>query len=87
MRWLLKERARRESTSILVEGGAQVIGSALRDRLVDKMYIYIAPKIIGDQKALSSIVGLNTARIEQAARLRELTVQHIDKDILITGYV
>src|SRR3989338_2554211 len=87
LKWLLRELAKRGVTSVLMEGGAHVIGSALREKLVDKMYIYLAPKIMGDQKALSSIVGLKPARIGQAARLQNIKVKEIDGDILVTGHV
>ena len=58
LRFFLKELAHREISSILIEGGSTVLGSALKGGLVDKMHIYIAPKIIGDEKALSSIRDL-----------------------------
>jgi diaminohydroxyphosphoribosylaminopyrimidine deaminase/5-amino-6-(5-phosphoribosylamino)uracil reductase len=87
LKWLFKELAKREITSILIEGGAHIIGSALREKLIDKMYIYIAPKIMGDQKALSSIVGLQTAKIGQVTRLQKIKVNKINEDILVTGYV
>ncbi|OGW97613.1 MAG: riboflavin biosynthesis protein RibD [Omnitrophica WOR_2 bacterium GWA2_45_18] len=87
IRWAFKELAKREITSILVEGGARVIGSALRENLVDKMYIYTAPKIIGNQRALSSIDGLNGTNVEQSVRLKNLTMKPLDDEWLVTGYV
>ena len=64
-----------------------MIGSALKENLVDKISIYVAPKIIGDQKALSSIGGLNTQNINQAIQLKNITLNKINQDIHITGYV
>ena len=87
LKWLLKELARREITSVLIEGGAHVIGSALRDKVIDKMYVYIAPVIMGDQKALSSIAGLKTVNIGQVIRLRNIQTRRLEKEILVTGYV
>lgn len=86
LKWLFEELGRREITSILIEGGARVIGSALRDHLVDKMYVYIAPKIIGDQDALSSVAGIPTVDVNKSIFLRDMTFQRIDQDVLITGY-
>lgn len=85
--WLLKELAKREITSILMEGGAQVIGSALKDRLVDKMHVYVAPKIIGDHKALNAVVGVNVRLLKRAIVLKNITFQKIDSDLFIAGYV
>ena len=87
LKWVMKELAKYQITSLLIEGGANVIGRALKQRIVDKMLIYIAPKIVGDQRALSSIVGLNTKDINHALQLTEVTHQKIGQDFLVTGYV
>jgi diaminohydroxyphosphoribosylaminopyrimidine deaminase/5-amino-6-(5-phosphoribosylamino)uracil reductase len=87
LKCLLKALAKEEITSILMEGGARVIGSALKEKLVDKLYIYVAPQIIGDQDALSSVVGINTVNIGRSIRLKNLTSLNIGQDILLTGYV
>lgn len=87
LKWLLKALAKEEITSILVEGGARVIGSALKSKLVDKLYIYVAPKIIGDQDALSAVVGVNAVNVNKSVQLKSLTLENIGRDILITGYV
>ena len=87
LKCLLKALAKEEITSILMEGGARVIGSALKSKLVDKLYIYVAPQIIGDQDALSSIVGVDTVNIGRSIRLKDLTSRNIGQDILLIGYV
>ena len=87
LRFLFKELARREITSILIEGGGRVIGGALQEKLVDKFLIFVAPKIVGDQDALSSVRGLGINRINRLIKLRGLTVKRISEDILIEGYV
>lgn len=85
--WLLKALAKEEITSILMEGGAQLIGNALKEGLVDKMFIYVAPKIIGDQNALSAVVGLNTFDVNKSIQLKKMTFHNIGPDLLVTGYV
>lgn len=87
IKWLMKELARREIARILIEGGGQVIGSALKERLVDKMLIFIAPKILGDQKARNSIDGVNALRLVQAVGLRDMNVRQIGEDFLLEGYI
>jgi diaminohydroxyphosphoribosylaminopyrimidine deaminase/5-amino-6-(5-phosphoribosylamino)uracil reductase len=85
--WLFQQLAKQEITSVLIEGGARIIGSAIHEQLVDKMHVYIAPKIIGDQKALSSMVGLDITNVNRAVSLNIHDVQRIGKDILIEAYV
>lgn len=87
LRWLMKELGRREITSILIEGGARVIGGALKERLVDKMLIFIAPKIIGDQDALSSVVGCQTLHVDHSMRLIDTMLCRLGEDILLEGHV
>lgn len=83
---LFKKLARMEIASILVEGGAHVIGSVLKLKLADKFYCYIAPVIMGDQNALSSVVGLNVKTIGRSVRLKNIKVKNIGRDVLAEGY-
>ncbi len=87
MIWMAKELAKEEISSILIEGGANVIGSALKHQLVDKMYFYIAPKIIGDKQALDSIVGLDIFNLKKAMALENIKINKLNKDIMVEGYV
>lgn len=87
LKWLMKELAKEEIAHVLIEGGGRLIGRALKDKLVDHMMIYVAPKIIGDQSATGSIAGLNIMHINQALKLTETTVKKIGDDILIEGNI
>ena len=87
LKWLFKELAKKEISSVLIEGGAHVIGTALKAKLVDKAYIYIAPIILGDQKALSSAVGIKITNVNKAIRLKRTHLKQIGQDILLEGYL
>ncbi len=87
IKWLLKDLAKKEIMSILVEGGAKVCGAMLKSKCVDKMYTYIAPKIIGDHQALSSIDGNNISKLVNAFDVTTDSIETIGKDVLITSYV
>jgi diaminohydroxyphosphoribosylaminopyrimidine deaminase/5-amino-6-(5-phosphoribosylamino)uracil reductase len=87
LKWFLKKLAERDITNILIEGGSKIIGSALRQKLIDKFLIFIAPKIIGDQNALSSVSGLNIRDVNKAVRLHKITINQLKDDILIEAYV
>jgi len=43
------------ATNILVEGGSKVVGSLLRQQLVDQVLVFIAPKILGDPMAIPAV--------------------------------
>ncbi|MEW6009226.1 MAG: bifunctional diaminohydroxyphosphoribosylaminopyrimidine deaminase/5-amino-6-(5-phosphoribosylamino)uracil reductase RibD [Candidatus Omnitrophota bacterium] len=83
----LQRVARLEITSILVEGGGTLIGSLFDQRLVDKIYFFIAPKIIGGREAISSVMGEGIKSLKNAVQLKSLQVRKIGKDYLFEGYV
>lgn len=73
--------------NILVEGGAELVGSFLDHRLADKALFFIAPKIIGGRRALSAVGGEGVKKLHQAAYLRDVEIKRIKDDILIEGYL
>lgn len=87
LRWLFKELAKLEISSVLIEGGSTLIGQALKAGLVDRMMIYMAPRILGDQDGISSVRGLNITDINRSVGLEKITINHLKQDILVQGYV
>ena len=83
---LLKALAERGVLSLLVEGGGILLGSVFDQGLVDKVQVIIAPMIIGAAKAPAAVAGRGAHRLAQAWRLRDVTVERLGDDILITGY-
>jgi diaminohydroxyphosphoribosylaminopyrimidine deaminase/5-amino-6-(5-phosphoribosylamino)uracil reductase len=72
--------------SVLVEGGAAVAASALKEKIIDKVEFFYAPKIIGaDGRAM--IDGLGLRKMAHAVSLRELDVRRVGDDILLSGYL
>lgn len=84
---LLAELARRQVTSILVEGGAGVNATALAAGVVDKVVAFIAPKIFGGKEAPSPVGGRGVADPEAAWRLEKLEVERCGEDIMLSGYL
>jgi len=87
IRALLLELGKRGLSSILVEGGSQVQGAFLDDSLVQRIYAFIAPKIVGGAKSLPPVGGLGKDKIAESLMLREKEIQCLGDDILITGRV
>ena len=78
---LLQHLAARNISSVLIEGGAQIITSALQDNLVNRLVTVIAPKIIG--KGIEAIGDLNIRRLEEAKVLSVRSVMKKGVDIII----
>lgn len=71
-------------SSILLEGGATLNASMIREHLVDKYYFFIAPMILGST-GLSAIGDLNIEKLSQSIKLKNLKVETMFGDILVTG--
>jgi diaminohydroxyphosphoribosylaminopyrimidine deaminase/5-amino-6-(5-phosphoribosylamino)uracil reductase len=86
LRPLLEELGRRGVLSLLVEGGGVLHGSFFDERLVDKVTAVIAPMIVGAVDAPSAVSGRGAQRMAEAVRLRDMTVERLGEDVLVTGY-
>jgi diaminohydroxyphosphoribosylaminopyrimidine deaminase/5-amino-6-(5-phosphoribosylamino)uracil reductase len=86
LRLLLVELGRRDILTLLVEGGGVILGGFFDAGLVDKLHAVIAPIIIGAAEAPGAVAGRGAYRMAEALRLREVTVERLGEDILVTGY-
>lgn len=83
---LMKELGKREITSLIVEGGSTLAASAIKHGIVDKVAIFLAPKLLG-KEGLPMIGGLGIKRLKDAIHLNRLECKMVGADILAEGYV
>jgi diaminohydroxyphosphoribosylaminopyrimidine deaminase/5-amino-6-(5-phosphoribosylamino)uracil reductase len=76
-----------EMMSLLVEGGQQINGSFLDEGLIDKLFLFLSPKLIGDNQALGIFGGKGVADLKDVFSLNELSVRKVGEDILIVSYI
>ncbi|HTN54002.1 MAG TPA: bifunctional diaminohydroxyphosphoribosylaminopyrimidine deaminase/5-amino-6-(5-phosphoribosylamino)uracil reductase RibD [Anaeromyxobacter sp.] len=84
LRDLLDKLAARGVTHLLVEGGARVFTRFLEDGLVDRVAVFVAPKLAG-AGGLPLYAAPGPARMAEALRLDELQVERVGEDVLLTG--
>ena len=84
---VLDELGKRSIQSLLVEGGATVAGKFLDAGLVNKITVFIAPKIIGGCDAPNAVGGRGSESIADALQLSDIEVIDRDGDLEITGYL
>ena len=70
--------------SILVEAGQQLGSAFLREGLVDKVELFLAPKLLGN--GTRSIIDLGIFTMRDICVLKDVTWQQIGEDMLLTGY-
>ena len=78
--WLLEQLEMKGMRSLLVEGGAKVHGSFIESGCVTSLHLFIAPKVIGGQSALSWCGDLGTNLIADATDWKILSVQPMGQD-------
>lgn len=87
LRQLLAELGRRNITGVFVEGGATINYSLLQKQLVDKVYSFIAPKMVGGRTAPTPVGGDGVAELSEAFSLQAVETELLAGDILVSGYI
>ncbi|OGO30306.1 MAG: riboflavin biosynthesis protein RibD [Chloroflexi bacterium RBG_16_56_11] len=80
---LLRALGERDITSVLVEGGGEVITSFLRAGLADRLVVFIAPKILGS--GTQAVGDLNITEVAKALKLTFTRVYRIGEDMVVEG--
>lgn len=83
---LLTALGQRGVMSVLVEGGATLLGALFDTALVDKVHAVIAPVVIGGD-APAAVGGRGAWSMADAHRLQDVTIERMGSDTVITGYL
>lgn len=81
---VLKNLGKRAITSVLIEGGGEVLGQALDARLIDKVQLYLGPIFTGGP--VIAFPGLGAENTANALRLRRISYRQIGQTVCVTGY-
>lgn len=73
--------------SVLVEGGGSIHGALLEEGLINKVYAYIAPKLIGGAASKTPVGGTGMEKMRDALKIKDMEIQKLGEDLLITGYM
>lgn len=83
---LVAELGRRRFTNVLVEGGAEVLGSFHDIRMIDEVHVFLAPKLVGGF-AKAPLLGAGVARVGDGLNLGECTCDPCGTDWYLHGPV
>ncbi|MBS4931965.1 MAG: bifunctional diaminohydroxyphosphoribosylaminopyrimidine deaminase/5-amino-6-(5-phosphoribosylamino)uracil reductase RibD [Clostridiales bacterium] len=84
---LMEELGKRGVDSVLLEGGAELNASALKEGIVNRVQAYIAPTLFGGKEGKTPIGGMGVFQVEQGIHLKEVTIKKIGRDYVIEGEV
>jgi len=86
LRPLMRRLGRSGITSVMIEGGAITASRAISEAVVDKVFCFYAPKLIGGEgKAM--IGDLGVTRMSHCPHLRSTDIERLGDDVLVTAYV
>ncbi len=86
IRALIDLLGEREITSLMIEGGARLATSALKEGVVDKILFFYSPRILGGE-ARPVFHDLGIASLEEAVRVRDMRVRKVGRDLVVEGYL
>ena len=72
---------------MLVEGGGILHGTVLKSGMLNRVYAYVAPKLIGGGGARPPVAGEGFPRMEEALKLADTDIIKLGSDFCITGVV
>ncbi len=84
---LMEALGKRGILSVMIEGGAEINASALREGIVDKVLVFLAPILIGGKSTSTAVGGDGIESLSQALRLREVRIDRFEDDLLVEGYL
>ncbi|MDP9295201.1 MAG: dihydrofolate reductase family protein, partial [Actinomycetota bacterium] len=87
LRELLEGLGKRDVQQLLLEGGPTLAWSAVDAGLVDKVVLYLAPKLLGGVEAPGALAGAGFAPLDRAAELRIADVRMIGNDVRVEADV
>lgn len=86
LRALIEKCYQEKITSLLIEGGGEVIGSFINEGLVDEIFYFIGPLIIGDRDGIPAVKGRALQSLKEALFLEEIKVQKLENTFLFHAY-
>jgi diaminohydroxyphosphoribosylaminopyrimidine deaminase/5-amino-6-(5-phosphoribosylamino)uracil reductase len=87
MRGIARRLGTMEIISLLVEGGAMINGAALASGIVDKVFLYYAPKILDGMGSVPFATGVGFDRMSDAAQVKAIKLHRFGEDFAVEGYL
>jgi diaminohydroxyphosphoribosylaminopyrimidine deaminase/5-amino-6-(5-phosphoribosylamino)uracil reductase len=87
LRRAMERLGQMEITSVLIEGGALVNWAALAAGVVDKVFLYYAPRILAGTGSVPFAAGTGFRKLSEAAHVNGITIHNFGDDFAIEGYL
>ena len=84
---VLQDLGKREMSRVLIEGGSRVFGSFFAEGLVDRVMVFVSPRILGSADALGPVAGPDGRGLLEAFEVADLAFETVGPDLMIQGRV
>jgi diaminohydroxyphosphoribosylaminopyrimidine deaminase/5-amino-6-(5-phosphoribosylamino)uracil reductase len=84
--WLMERLGAMGFASLLIEGGSQVAGAALRAGIVDKLCLFYAPKLLCGGDGMPICGGQGPALMKDSLPVRIAAIHRFDDDLMVVAY-
>lgn len=84
---VLKRLGERGIDSVLIEGGGTLHGTVLKSGMADRVYCYMAPKLVGGKDARSPVEGDGISYMREALQITDTEIIMLGEDLCVTGCV
>ncbi|HXX53728.1 MAG TPA: bifunctional diaminohydroxyphosphoribosylaminopyrimidine deaminase/5-amino-6-(5-phosphoribosylamino)uracil reductase RibD [Thermodesulfovibrionales bacterium] len=85
--WLLEKLGERGITSLMIEGGSSLNAHCLEEGIVDKVMLFVAPKIMGGVHSYPAVGGSASRRLTETYMLKDMAARKVGEDLLVEGYL
>ncbi|HEY6969179.1 MAG TPA: bifunctional diaminohydroxyphosphoribosylaminopyrimidine deaminase/5-amino-6-(5-phosphoribosylamino)uracil reductase RibD [Candidatus Angelobacter sp.] len=76
-----------EITSLMIEGGALINWMAIATGIVDKVFLYYAPKILAGTGSVPFASGAGFKKVAEAALVKDISIHRFGEDFAVEGYL
>jgi diaminohydroxyphosphoribosylaminopyrimidine deaminase/5-amino-6-(5-phosphoribosylamino)uracil reductase len=87
MHAIMRKLGELEITSVMIEGGSAVNGTALSSGIVDKVFLYYAPKIFGNAGSIPFATGTSFSQMDGVLQMKHLHLHCFGEDFAVEGYL
>jgi len=82
---VLRDLGRRGMSRVLVEGGARIFGSFFAAGLVDRVMVFVSPKVLGGARGLGPVTGPDARTLAETIQVEDFAASRVGPDLLIEG--
>jgi diaminohydroxyphosphoribosylaminopyrimidine deaminase/5-amino-6-(5-phosphoribosylamino)uracil reductase len=84
---VLRRLGQLEITSVMIEGGSAVNGTAITSGVADKVFLYYAPKIMGGAGSVPFATGASFRQLDEIPKVSCLHLHRFGEDFAVEGYL